>query len=124
MSAFLELVAAATPGPWASEPHPADCTHHIFGPPPALRFVAECSRQSRLGTLENDANAQLIARCSPDTMKRVYEALKEAKGLAEIVGPGEDEDIATVHGLEQHVAQITEALALLDGQPDAQGGGR
>jgi hypothetical protein len=97
MSAFLELVAAATPGA-------------IFVNGVPLRDKADLER--------------FHARCSPDTMKRVYEALKEAKGLAEIVGPGEDEDIATVHGLEQHVAQITEALALLDGQPDAQGGGR
>ncbi len=73
---FLELLEKATPGPWYMEPHPADRTVHVYGPLPAQRLVAELYPASQFGQMECDANAELIALCSPTTMRLVYEALK------------------------------------------------
>jgi len=73
-----ELCAKATPGPWTADNHPADRTILIHGPEPKMRWIAELSPQSRLDGMEHDANAQLIARLSPDVVLKVVDALERA----------------------------------------------
>ncbi len=95
-----ELCQKATKGPW-----------RWIGTnkrPTAKAYLQGANYATVLADVEGleikESDAQLIARCSPETMLRVYEALTNAKKFAEIMESQEDFDIAK------------SALALLDGK--------
>jgi hypothetical protein len=86
-----ELIEGATPGPWQvvhrhPDPETAKGYAEILGPdqcgacgPGFTVAIADIYNMS--GKIEQ-ANAQLIARCSPDVMRVVVEALEAAKERA------------------------------------------
>lgn len=102
---LLELCERATPGPWFLGPR---SPYHGYRY--AIRPDAEghgwdvahvCNGE------DADANAQLIARCSPQNMKQVREALE-----------GAERALCEANGSAHHPASIQarRALALLDGK--------
>lgn len=93
MSTFLELVAAATEGLWKSDGSYITEANGNYLASIVIRGVGDPIAK---------ANAQLIARCSPDTMKRVYEALAQISNM-----PWE-------HSESPYATVAREALKLLD----------
>lgn len=105
-----ELCAKATPGPWKvlrlGEFGWVDIRG---GDGKALAFTGTRRELKATGMQPIDeANAQLIARCSPEVMLRVVEALERASNVGEI----RFRTCALSAGASDSIAQ---ALALLNG---------
>lgn len=124
MSAFLELCGKATPGKWTLVgTHPSQQENDGWGVfenffvcredgTSLARVRSNCDhfKQSEI-----TANADLIARCSPDTMKRVYEALEYVRDKMGSYVKG-DEELTPV-AINYMFNDAIEAFHLLDGRP-------
>ena len=75
-----QLIERATPGPWKQFPIRGG-DKWIEIPLPAVRVDYDDVNHD-----EQEANAQLIARCSPEVMARVVEALEDASTLSDETG--------------------------------------
>jgi hypothetical protein len=113
---YLELCDKATPGKRRVEdPMGPEVLSVVVGDSPCpadWKFIADCHMQpekdeSRIPANEQEANAQLIARMSPEVCRKIYRALKVARNIT---------------AGDVTCRQMEEALALLDGKDTPQDG--
>lgn len=103
-----DLCERATKGPWQAERQMVFCGR-MGG------LVAKTYDNCETGSDKNGyTNAQLIARCSPEVMARLYEALADAQHIIHSCL-----DASNTRRNEDEIKHIANALALLDGKENS-----
>lgn len=97
---FKELLEKATPGPWIARRHNVEDAGFVQAPEPTKPYGTEILGDDYFPHRSRAADVDYIARCNPQTMALVLEALEKAKRLTIETNENRDACVAAMTALD------------------------